>query len=117
MLRLTLAPTRVQALFRSAELQALQGWHWQVAAAAGSGDGWVPTDGPTRSDQLQSLRQRVETLGGRLSVLRQPSAGTNAIDAWTDAPSRRLIEAVKRQFDPLQQLNRGRLPGVAHPYG
>ncbi|EAU75500.1 putative glycolate oxidase subunit GlcE [Synechococcus sp. RS9916] len=117
LLRLALAPTQVQALFRSAELQALQGWHWQVAAAAGSGDGWVPTDGATRCDQLKSLRQRVETLGGRLSVLRQPSASTKAIDAWTDAPSRPLIEAVKRQFDPLQQLNRGRLPGVAHPYG
>ncbi len=117
LLRLTLAPTQIQALFRSAELKALQGWHWQVAAAAGSGDGWITTNSSTRCDQLQSLRQRVEALGGRLSVLRQPSAATHAIDAWTDAPARPLIEAVKRQFDPLQQLNRGRLPGVANPYG
>ena len=117
LLRLSLAPTQIQALFRSAELKALQEWHWQVAAAAGSGDGWIPMDGSTRSDQLQSLRQRVEALGGRLSVLRQPSASTHALDAWTDAPARPLIEAVKRQFDPLQQLNRGRLPGVANPYG
>lgn len=117
LLRLSLAPTQIQALFRSAELKALQGWHWQVAAAAGSGDGWITTNSSTRCDQLQSLRQRVEALGGRLSVLRQPSAATHAIDAWTDAPARPLIEAVKRQFDPLQQLNRGRLPGVANPYG
>ena len=32
--------------------------------------------------------------------------------AWRDTPARPVIEAVKRQFDPLQQLSRGRLPGV-----
>ena len=106
----------MQALFHSDELLALQGWHWQVAAGSGSGDGWIPTDASTRSDQLQSLRQRVEALGGKLSVLRQPPTNSTAVDAWTDAPSRPLIEAVKRQFDPLQQLSRGRLPGVAHPF-
>ncbi|MGC6482639.1 MAG: FAD-binding oxidoreductase [Synechococcus sp.] len=117
LLRLSLPPTQVQTLFRSMELQALQGWHWQVAAAAGSGDGWSPTDSPTRGDQVQALRQRIEALGGKLSVLRQPAAWSAVLPAWTDAPSRPLIEAVKRQFDPLQQLNRGRLPGVAHPFG
>ena len=34
------------------------------------------------------------------------------IQAWGNAPARPIIEAVKRQFDPLQQLSRGRLPGV-----
>ncbi|MEB3158753.1 MAG: FAD-binding oxidoreductase [Synechococcus sp.] len=116
LVRLSLAPTQVQALLHSNELRALQGWHWQLAAGSGSGDGWIPMDASTRSDQLQSLRQRIEALGGRLSVLRQPSTHSTAVDAWTDAPSRPLIEAVKRQFDPLQQLNRGRLPGVAHPF-
>ena len=56
-------------------------------------------------------------LGGQLSVLIQPGPGTQpgALPAWLDAPSRPLIEAVKRQFDPKQQLSRGRLPGVATP--
>ena len=43
-------------------------------------------------------------------MLEQP-AGAD-LPAWEDAPSRPLIEAVKRQFDPGQQLARGRLPGV-----
>jgi glycolate oxidase FAD binding subunit len=52
-------------------------------------------------------------LGGWLTVLRQPAdAGLNA---WEDAPSRSLIESVKRRFDPLEQLAPGRLPGVAAP--
>jgi glycolate oxidase FAD binding subunit len=54
-------------------------------------------------------------LGGQLSVMIQPGAQPGALPAWLDAPSRPLIEAVKRQFDPKQQLCRGRLPGVAAP--
>jgi glycolate oxidase FAD binding subunit len=46
-----------------------------------------------------------------------PPPGTQALPAWLDAPSRPLIEAVKRHFDPKQQLARGRLPGVASPLG
>jgi glycolate oxidase FAD binding subunit len=59
---------------------------------------------------VEALRRRTQELGGYLTVLRQPAA--SAMPAWLDAPSRPLIEAVKRQFDPLQQLARGRLPGV-----
>ncbi|MGB5135209.1 MAG: FAD-binding oxidoreductase, partial [Prochlorococcaceae cyanobacterium] len=55
-------------------------------------------------------------LGGHLTVLRQPPGPAGAaVPAWLDAPSRPLIEAVKRQFDPRQQLARGRLPGVQAP--
>jgi glycolate oxidase FAD binding subunit len=60
--------------------------------------------------RVEVLRRRTQELGGYLTVLRQPAA--SALAAWLDAPSRPLIEAVKRQFDPLQQLARGRLPGV-----
>ncbi|MEA5411401.1 FAD-binding oxidoreductase, partial [Synechococcus sp. BA-120 BA3] len=50
-------------------------------------------------------------LGGHLTVLRQPpDAG---LPAWLNAPSRPLIEAIKRRFDPAGQLAPGRLPGVA----
>jgi glycolate oxidase FAD binding subunit len=60
--------------------------------------------------RVEALRRRTRELGGYLTVLRQPPS--SAMAAWLDAPSRPLIEAVKRQFDPLQQLARGRLPGV-----
>ena len=64
---------------------------------------------------IDALRRRVMALGGQLSVLIQQGAQSGALAAWLDAPSRPLIEAVKRQFDPKQQLSRGRLPGVAAP--
>jgi glycolate oxidase FAD binding subunit len=62
---------------------------------------------------VAALRRRCRELGGWLTVLRQPE-GT-ALPAWGDAPSRPLIEAIKRRFDPLGQLAPGRLPGVAAP--
>ena len=119
LLRLSLQPTQVRPLLNSREAMALNSWHWQLAAGAGSGDCWSPAGdtGASRSAQVQALRQRVQALGGHLSVLQQPQGGAQALPAWLDAPSRPLIMAVKRQFDPKQQLSRGRLPGVSHPLG
>jgi glycolate oxidase FAD binding subunit len=62
--------------------------------------------------QVEQLRRRCQALGGELIVLQQPATAAPAMPAWVDAPSRPWIEAVKREFDPLQQLARGRLPGV-----
>ncbi len=112
--RLSLPPSQIAPLLRSRESQQLNGWSWNLAAGAGCGDGWTNT--PLPAYQLDALRRRVHTLGGQLTLLVQPSASsTAALPAWLDAPSRPLIEAVKRQFDPRQQLSRGRLPGVADP--
>ncbi|WP_256359470.1 FAD-binding oxidoreductase [Synechococcus sp. UW140] len=115
LLRISLPPSQAQALFSSQEAQALRDWHWNLAAGAGCGDAW--SDQASTRAQVQALRSRVTALGGRLSVLIQPISqpSEETLPAWTDAPSRPLIEAVKRQFDPLQQLSRGRLPGVAKP--
>ena len=60
--------------------------------------------------QIEALRRQVESLGGQLMVLVQTR--DQPLVAWRDTPARPVIEAVKRQFDPLQQLSRGRLPGV-----
>jgi glycolate oxidase FAD binding subunit len=102
-------------LFSSRECTALTGWHWQLAAGAGSGEAWQPSGSPAPEYQIEALRRMVIALGGQLSVLIQPGTQPGALPAWLDAPSRPLIEAVKRQFDPKQQLSRGRLPGVAAP--
>ncbi len=117
LLRLSLPPAELQTLLSSRECTALSGWHWRLAAGAGSGEGWQTSDHPSPHYQIEALRRRVMALGGQLSVLIQPGPGTQpgALPAWLDAPSRPLIEAVKRQFDPKQQLSRGRLPGVATP--
>ncbi|MCP9849536.1 FAD-binding oxidoreductase [Cyanobium sp. Morenito 9A2] len=74
-------------------------------AAAGSGPGELARF------HVQELRRRCTELGGYLTVLEQPEKA--GLAAWGDAPDRPLIEALKRQFDPRQQLARGRLPGVA----
>jgi glycolate oxidase FAD binding subunit len=115
LLRLCLPPAQLQQLFSSRECTALKDWSWQLAAGAGSGEAWQPSGSPTPEYLIEALRRRVMALGGQLSVLIQPGAQPGSLPAWLDAPSRPLIEAVKRQFDPKQQLCRGRLPGVAAP--
>ena len=62
------------------------------------------------SAQVGALRRLCGELGGHLTVLRQPPGAD--LPAWLDAPTRPLIEAIKRRFDPAGQLAPGRLPGV-----
>jgi len=95
-------------LLDSAAMATLPQWQWDLAAGAGCGDGW--SNEPGNGVQVEALRRAVIALGGSLTLLQQPDGST--IDAWLDTPARPLIEAVKRQFDPQQQLCRGRLPGV-----
>jgi glycolate oxidase FAD binding subunit len=89
-------------------MASLKGWSWELAAGAGCGDGWCSSASPTF--QIEALRRQVESLGGQLMVLVQTR--DQPLVALMDTPARPVIEAVKLQFDPLQQLSRGRLPGV-----
>lgn len=93
----------------------LKAWRWDLAAGAGCGDGWQPSTAGSVSTaaQIKELRRRTEALGGRLTVLQQPKAGGNCVQAWGDAPAKAVMAAVKQQFDPQAQLSPGRLPGVA----
>ena len=111
LLRLCLPPVQLHQLLKTREFTTLKDWHWQISAGAGSGDGWQLSGPAAPSYQIEALRRRITALGGQLTVLVQPGC----LPAWLDAPSRPLIEAVKAQFDPKQQLSRGRLPGVATP--
>ncbi|MFL0778140.1 MAG: FAD-binding oxidoreductase, partial [Prochlorococcus sp.] len=117
LVRVALQPSNIHRLIASKELQALNGWYWQLAAGAGIGDGWQlssdNTKGISQSKGLNALRHEITRLGGQLTLLQQPSQPDDRLPAWLDAPSRPLIEAVKQQFDPKQQLARGRLPGVS----
>ena len=111
LVRVVLPPAKLQRLLNAPALRQLNGWQWDLAAGHGCGDGWSTSASPAY--QVSALRQDVTRLGGFLSVLKQPQG--SEIAAWLDAPSRPLIEAVKRQFDPQWQLCRGRLPGVHQP--
>ncbi len=83
-----------------------------LAAGSGLGLAWAPAS-TLPAYRVEELRRLCRSAGGALTVLQQPPPA--AIPAWEDAPSRPLIEAVKRQFDPQLQLARGRLPGVQSP--
>ncbi len=106
LLRLGVRPAELPSLLRE---RALAKVAWSFAAGNGLGMAWANAD-QLAGHQVEQLRQRCNTLGGHLTVLHQPAGST--IPAWRDAPSRPVIEAIKRQFDPKQQLARGRLPGV-----
>ena len=108
LLRLVLPAASLHQLIASEAMASLKGWAWELAAGAGCGDGWCSSAAP--AFQIEALRRQVASLGGQLMVLVQP--GDQQVSAWTDTPARPVIEAVKRQFDPRQQLSRGRLPGV-----
>lgn len=107
LLRLGVEPLRGQELLGRPEAR---GWQLRLGAASGLGLAEAPFK-VQPAYRVEALRQACQELGGSLTVLQAPPG--SAIPAWGDAPARSLIEAVKRQFDPLQQLARGRLPGVA----
>lgn len=107
LLRLGVRPDHAFALLAAPELAGLP---VDLAAGSGLGIAWAP-GAELAVGRVQELRRRCQALGGWLTVLRQPAGA--ALSAWNDAPARPLIEAVKRQFDPLGQLAPGRLPGVA----
>ena len=108
LLRLGVLPAQVMQLLND---PALKGLSCCLAAGAGLGMAWGSAE-QVPAFRVMELRRRCLELGGQLSVLQQP-AGSNPLPVWEASPAARVIEAVKREFDPLQQLARGRLPGVA----
>ncbi|MEE4248071.1 MAG: hypothetical protein V2I33_21980, partial [Kangiellaceae bacterium] len=109
LLRVGVPCSQVPVLLDAPELRGVSA---VIGAGSGLGDLWADAD-QLPAYRVQALRRRCQHLGGQLTVLRQPPGPPHChIPAWLDAPSRPLIEAVKRQFDPKQQLARGRLPGV-----
>jgi glycolate oxidase FAD binding subunit len=106
LLRLGVRPAQLDTLLQERALAPIA---WSFAAGSGLGMAWAETH-QLAGHQVEQLRRRCGELGGYLTVLRQPADST--IPVWLDAPSRPVIEAIKRQFDPKQQLARGRLPGV-----
>ncbi|WP_261352959.1 FAD-binding oxidoreductase [Cyanobium sp. CH-040] len=112
LLRAGVPPRRTDELLRARELDGASA---VIGAGSGLGDIWGSA-AQLPAYRVEALRRRCRELGGHLTVLRQPPGpAATAIPAWLDAPSRPLIETVKRQFDPKQQLARGRLPGVQPP--
>ena len=107
LLRLGLEPVKIVEFMQD---PVSQGWQLQLGAASGLGLAQAAFEGmaPYR---VEALRRACERRSGYLTVLQSPN--NSKLDAWADVKAKPLIEAVKKQFDPLNQLCRGRLPGVA----
>ena len=102
-------PSHAPELLRELSQPNLQGVGVVLSAGSGLGYAWADA-ADLLSYKAEALRRLCQQLGGYLTVLKQPAA--SELPAWLDAPSRPMVEAIKRQFDPKQQLARGRLPGV-----
>ena len=109
LLRLAVRPNQATALLNE---PALAGLPVVLGAGSGLGIAWA-TASALPTYKVAALRRHCQQVGGYLTVLCQPAS--SQLPAWLDAPSRPMIEAIKRQFDPKQQLSRGRLPGVDLP--
>ncbi|MEB3300495.1 MAG: FAD-binding oxidoreductase [Cyanobacteriota bacterium] len=108
LLRIGVNPDAVPLLLEHIAADGLK-----VELGAGSGLGMAWSEQPLAGARVEALRALCQELGGHLTVLRQPAG--EELAAWGDAPAKRLIEAVKQQFDPQGQLAPGRLPGVRVP--
>jgi glycolate oxidase FAD binding subunit len=109
LLRLGVKPSGITELLRALSQPNLDALGVVLSAGSGLGYAWASAaDLP--SYKAEDLRRFCHQLGGYLTVLKQPAE--TALPAWLDAPARPMALAIKRQFDPKQQLARGRLPGV-----
>ena len=105
-MRIGLPPAQAHALMGEA---CLHGIRLNLAAGIGQGLGWAdPEDLPAH--RVSGLRERCRSLGGELTLLQQPSS--RGLTSGHKTANHSLVAAIKREFDPLQQLARGRLPGL-----
>ncbi|UPH89198.1 FAD-binding oxidoreductase [Synechococcus sp. NB0720_010] len=106
LMRIGLTPAQAHALMGKA---CLHGIRLNMAAGSGQGLGWAaPEDLPAH--RVSSLSERCRSLGGELTLLQQPSR--SGLTSGPEHANHSLVAAIKREFDPLQQLARGRLPGL-----
>ncbi|MFM2430088.1 MAG: hypothetical protein RLZZ511_1301 [Cyanobacteriota bacterium] len=77
---------------------------------AGSGLGRFVVNTNVPPERITELRQHCEAAGGFLSILVAPAAMKATIDPWgIRGNGVSLMQAVKREFDPTQRLNPGRM--------
>ncbi len=114
LIRISIPPSKGHELISSSFLKALNGWEWHIAAGIGLGEGWQEKSSCNTSlEEVKKLRKLINSIGGEMTVLIQPASKENYMESWSDSPAKSIIQSVKKQFDPNQQLSIGRLPGVA----
>ncbi len=117
LIRISLLPSKIHNLISSNELKNLKDFNWRISASLGVGEGWEESKSnenlSSKLNQIKALRSKVEAMRGELVILNQPKFINNKLDSWKESNSKHIIEKVKSQFDPLNQLSVGRLPGTA----
>ena len=106
LMRIGLPPARAHTLMGEA---CLHGIRLNLAAGIGQGLGWADAD-DLPAHRISSLSERCRSLGGELNLVQQPQS--SSLTSGTERANHNLVAAIKREFDPLQQLARGRLPGL-----
>lgn len=106
LMHIGLPPARAHALMGEACLHDIR---LNLAAGIGQGLGWADAD-DLPAHRISSLSERCRSLGGELTLLQQPNPSD--LTSWPERANHTLVAAIKREFDPLQQLARGRLPGL-----
>ena len=103
LMRIGLPPAQAHALLGEADFRL------NLEAGSGQGLGWAEPD-ELPDHRVKALSMRCQALGGQLTLLQQPTA--SCLKDTAGGANQGLIAAIKREFDPLQQLARGRLPGL-----
>ncbi len=105
-------PAQIAETVEMMEMVVAAPLRWSAVAQA-TGIGWVRMDGGASeiAAAMLGLREWLEGKGGSLAIVRRPE-GMAEIDAWgKPGDALGLMQAVKRQFDPIGTLNPGRLVG------
>ncbi len=116
LVRVTIPPAKVKELIKSEEFKCVDSWQWIFGAGTGIGQGWQ--NNPKQPNilcsamEMKALRTKIQQLEGEMIILMQPFEKAKRIEAWLDAPSMHLVKAIKKNFDPKNQISIGRLPGV-----
>lgn len=106
LMRIGLPPARAHTLMSQA---CSHGIRINLAAGIGQGLGWANA-GALHVHRVITLGELCRSLGGELMVMQQPSS--SGLTSGPEGANHTLVAAIKREFDPLQQLARGRLPGL-----
>ena len=99
-------PAQIAETVEMVERVAAAPLQWSAVAQA-TGIGWVRMDGEAEgiAAAMRGLREWLEGKGGSLAIVRRPE-GMAEIDAWgKPGDALGLMQAVKRQFDPIGTLN------------
>src|SRR6266436_8367458 len=105
-------PAQIAETVEMMEMVVAAPLRWSAVAQA-TGIGWVRMDGGASeiAAAMRGLREWLEGKGGSLVIVRRPG-GMAEIDAWgKPGDALGLMQAVKRQFDPIGTLKPGRLVG------